>query len=250
MRPRRDHEEFLRIEVEEDGPKIRGFLHAPPLWPKVPCVVLCHGLLSSMESPKFSLLASELRQRGIAALRFDFRGCGESEGSLEESNVSARLTDLMRMVGVLREKLGHRGPLGMMGSSMGGFVVLLACKQIPQIVSATCVWATPFAPMDLIQLGRGKEAQLLGPSFYEDLRHHSLSDLHGKLSRILVIHGEKDEIVPLEHALKIHDLAVPPKKLWVVKGGDHRLSDPDHRKEATRLTVEWFEEHLIGGPSS
>lgn len=237
-------ERIVEIEVEGEGPRLRGLLHEPLLWPNVPCVILCHGLLSSMASPKFGLLASELGQRGIAALRFDFRGCGESEGRLEESTVSARLNDLIRVLKALREELDHTGPLGIMGSSMGGFIALLA-KKVAKGVSALCVWATPFEPLDLISLGKGQDQGKLGLSFYEDLKRHTLNDMKGRLSHILVIHGARDEIVPVEHALRTNGLASPPKKLWIIEGGDHRLSDPHHRREATRLTVQWFEEHLL-----
>lgn len=230
------------------GP-LAGFLHIPKGWPDAPCVILCHGLMSSMESPKFKMLAEELRARGLAALRFDFSGCGASEGDLRETTVSGRLEDLQRVIECLRGELGHRGLLGLMGSSMGGYVSLLALG-VRSDISATCVWATPFAPIELIALRDHQDTQKLSPAFFQDLRNHNLHSMAGRIHHLLVIHGEKDEVVPAEHGRRLHELASPPKKLSLISMADHRFTNPAHREEAMQLTLEWFSIHLSPGQGS
>jgi len=231
------------FQVLVHGQPVAGVLHAPRGWQELPCVVLCHGLLSSMESPKFRQLAEALQHERIGAVRFDFRGCGSSHGRIEDSTVSGRVEDLRELIGFLKGTLGHRGPLGLMGSSMGGFVALL-CAATGAEVSALSVWATPFEPAELAGPAIDSQTGKLGPAFLEDLRNHDLSSLGKRIHHLLVIHGENDELVPVSHALRIHELACAPKKLHLIPGADHRFTHPAHRQEATRLTLRWFREYL------
>jgi len=196
-----------------------------------------------MESPKFRQLAEALQHERIGAVRFDFRGCGSSHGRIEDSTVSGRVEDLRELIGFLKGTLGHRGPLGLMGSSMGGFVALL-CAATGAEVSALSVWATPFEPAELAGPAIDSQTGKLGPAFLEDLRNHDLSSLGKRIHHLLVIHGENDELVPVSHALRIHELACAPKKLHLIPGADHRFTHPAHRQEATRLTLRWFREYL------
>ncbi len=69
------------------GQQLAGVLHAPETWPHGPAVIVCHGMLSSKNSPKHTLFAQELSQRGLLALRFDFAGRGQSDGDMQEITV-------------------------------------------------------------------------------------------------------------------------------------------------------------------
>lgn len=231
------------VEMEGSQGRLAGFLHVPRGWPEAPCVILCHGLFSSMESPKFRVLAEELRRTGLAALRFDFAGCGSSEGDLRRTTVSGRVEDLQRVIHSLREDLGHIGPMGLMGSSMGGFVCLLALGERSD-VSAACVWATPFAPRELVALRGHRETRELDETFFKDLTNHSLGSIASKIHHLLVIHGEEDELVPAQDAFRINDIASEPKQVSLIPGADHRFTDPAHRDQAMRMTLEWFSIHL------
>lgn len=233
----------LSFQVMVQGQPLAGVLHAPPGWPSVPCVVLCHGLLSSMESPKFKALAEALSLKGMAAVRFDFRGCGKSGGSLRDSTVSARLEDLASVIDFLAQGFGYRRPPGLMGSSMGGFVALLYAGSIAS-VPALSVWASPFAPLELSGLKLHPESSDLGPAFFQDLRRHDLLLVKGKIRNLLVIHGEKDELIPVSHAHRIYGVGLAPKHMHLIPQADHRLSYPSHRQEASTLTVKWFSEHM------
>ncbi len=165
------------IRVEIAGQAIHGFLHRPSEDPHIPCVILCHGLMSSMESPKFRILADGLCQAGMAAVRFDFRGCGASEGSIRESTVSGRVRDLEAILCNVREGLGYLGPLGLLGSSMGGYVSLIVFARRRDI-RALCVWATPFDVGGLADLRDHPDLSALGPDFFADLKRRDLVSRH------------------------------------------------------------------------
>ena len=97
-----------------EGEKIAGVLHLPEK-KSPPCVIASHGLLSSKESEKYIALGERLSQEGIAMLRFDFRGIGESEGRMEDDTVSRRIMDLSSAIEFIRSRRDLRGRIGLLG---------------------------------------------------------------------------------------------------------------------------------------
>jgi len=238
--------EVRPVEIAVDGTVLRGLLHraAGGGGKDAPCIVLCHGLLSSMESPKFSLLADTFSREGFHTVRFDFRGCGSSGGNLRETTVSGRVRDLNAVLDYLRQSEGFHGPTGLLGSSMGGFVALLTFLARGD-VQALCVWATPFR-LDLLSSRRGHpDLDRLGPDFFEDLAVHDLRPRCGELHHLLLLHGGQDEVVPVNHGFLLYRYASPPKALEIIPQADHRFSDPEHRRQATERSLAWFRAHLI-----
>ena len=126
---------------------------------------------------------------------------------------------------------------------MGGYISLLKAAQAP-LVSAVVVWATPF------KLGRTRRDYneegypLLKESFYEDLNNHKLLDVLGGIKGCFVLHGQKDELVPVRHSNKIFENLADPKKIEIFPGGDHRFTDATDRKRAMVLSVKFFKNYL------
>ncbi len=234
---------LTEIRISCGGQEIYGVLHSPSPDPRGPCVVLSHGLISSMESPKFRLMADTFAREGIAALRFDFRGCGSSGGDIRDTTVSGRVADLEAVLDHVRKDLGWGGPLGLLGSSMGGYVSLLVFAKREDI-GAVCVWATPFDLRGLSELGEDPDMASIGPAFYEDLQRHDLASRGPRIHHLMVLHGQRDEVVPEAHAWRIYAIASEPKELHVLPGADHRFTDPALRIQATELSLRWFQRFL------
>ncbi len=78
---------------------------------------------------------------GIALLRFDFSGCGQSDGRIEESTLSGRVADLEAVLDFMEDRGWHH-PFGLMGSSFGGYAAILAAAQDKR-VGALATLATP-----------------------------------------------------------------------------------------------------------
>ena len=184
-----------------------------------------------------------LSQEGIALLRFDFRGCGESEGILAESTVSGRIADLGAAIEFARSYRGLGKRMGLLGSSLGGYISLVKAAMNPE-VRAVVIWATPFH-LDGIESQKDAEGMpLLGEPFFEDLPKHHLLPLLPKVSNGLVIHGQADELVPVDQAWEIFNSLGTYKEIRILEGADHRLTNPDHRQRATDLTVAWFKKFV------
>jgi dipeptidyl aminopeptidase/acylaminoacyl peptidase len=224
-----------------EGCKISGMLHLPEER-NPPCVIASHGLLSSKDSEKYIALGDRISKEGVAMLRFDFRGIGESEGQEEDNTISKKIADLSAAVDFIRSYSGFGNRMGLLGSSLGGFLSLIKASMDEEI-KAVVIWATP---LHLDDLGSRKEEDYPLPpeAFFEDLPKHRLLPLLPKVSNCLVIHGEKDELVPVEQALGIFGSLGIPKEIHMIGGADHRLTDPAHRQRAIELSVDWFKKYL------
>jgi alpha-beta hydrolase superfamily lysophospholipase len=230
-----------KVSFASEGQKIAGILHLPD--EKNPaCVIASHGLLSSKNSEKYIALGEHISGKGIAMLRFDFRGIGESEGRFEDDTVSRRIADLDSAIAFVKSYPGMGNRIGLLGSSLGGYISLIVASRKKEI-RAVVLWATPFHLDDLGSKGT-EQNPLPGEAFFNDLPRHRLSPLLPKVSTCFVIHGERDELVPVDQAWEIFHTLGAPKEIHVMEDADHRLTKPAHRQRAIDLTVGWFKKYL------
>jgi pimeloyl-ACP methyl ester carboxylesterase len=229
---------LIELTFSSNGYRLAGTLHLPDQ-PHPPFIIGCHGLLADRSSPKQIALAQACNRVGIAYFRFDHRGCGDSQGDFNiVTNLSARCRDLDQALMTLKQRPDLGPLLGLFGSSFGGTVIInLAAEQpVPALVTFA-------APIESGSIRRSAvniedETDTLGKALT-----FSIADKLGSISNILVGHGQNDEIVPLEHARRIHDLAQAPKKLIIQEGGDHRMSDPRHQHTFAEQFVVWFQSY-------
>ena len=231
-----------KVSFQSEGQRISGILHLSDQ-KNPPCVIASHGLLSSKDSEKYTVLGEKISREGMAMLRFDFRGIGESEGSEEDNTVSKKITDLSAAIDFIRSYPGLGKRIGLLGSSLGGFLSLMKAS-VDKEIKAVVIWATPLHMDDLGSKKQEEDYPLPPEAFFEDLPKHRLLPLLPKVSNCLVIHGEKDELVPVEQALGIFGSLGIPKEIHMIGGADHRLLDPAHRQRAIELSVDWFKKYL------
>jgi len=231
-----------KVTFQSEGCKISGILHLPDR-DHPPCVIASHGLLSNKDSEKYIGLGNRMAAEGIAMLRFDFRGIGESEGSDEDNTISKKLEDLSSALDFMRSRPDMGKRIGLVGSSLGGFLSLIKASK-DKGINAVVVWATPLHLDDLGSKEQGEDYPLPPEAFFIDLPKHRLLTVLPGVSNCLVIHGEKDELVEIEQAMGIFYQLSSPKEIHLIGGADHRLTDSSHRQRAIDLTVEWFKRYL------
>ena len=228
---------FLSVENR----KICGVLHLPSQ-DAPPCVITCHGLFSSKDSDKFIAVADCFTKEGLAVIRFDFGGCGESSGDFSDTTVSRRLQELEA---VLKFSCNHpklHNKPGILGSSLGGYVAAVCSAK--HDVAALSLWATPCALAELSQNIPAQDLKRLKKNFFDDALKYSLSSLLGKMSCVQIIHGTEDTIVPQKHAEEIFSLVKDPKELVLLSGADHSISGQHSREKALQKSRDWFKEHF------
>jgi len=225
-----------------NGFKICGVIHLPERYP-APCIICSHGLFSSKDSSKFVAVAEHLAAAGFVSIRYDHRGCGASQGRIEETTVSGRIQDLEAVYRYACRQPYINGVFGLMGSSMGGYITLFTAAN-HSVFRTLVVWATPFKIGR--QSGDRKTADMpvLKDVFYSDLIRYRLGDVLSRVNCCLVVHGQEDELVPAEHAHKIYQRLKEPKTLDIVPGADHRFSNQHHRRQAIERTASFFRKYL------
>ena len=221
--------------------KLALVLHLPDGAARVPCVVACHGLHASKDSDKYLLLGNALPAAGLALARFDFRGCGESSGREDETTIASRIEDLEAVLSLLEGHPRLDGRLGLLGSSLGGFVALLVASRRPGTPVVT--WN---APASLTELANDdlRDNDRLGIPFALEYMKGDYALAPTGVPRHLCVHGDADDVVSLDHGARLHEQAAEPCDLLVIAGGDHRLTDAAHRRQAVEASRDWFRRFL------
>jgi dipeptidyl aminopeptidase/acylaminoacyl peptidase len=241
-----------RIALYSDGIKLAAALDYPEDREKFKFIVGCHGLFSTKESDKWRMLGKNLTAAGYGFLRIDFRGCGESEGDLQETTISGRMRDLAAAIEYVKNHPCYNPPIGLVGSSLGGMMVLVEASNNSEIGALAAMAApasispTPEIEASLREKGyfQYPEARL-NKDFWEDGGGYRLTEMVPLIScPALLIHGDKDEQVPLKNASTLYNSLQGIKKLKVLAGGDHRFSDLSDREKVIKLVVDWFLKYL------
>jgi dipeptidyl aminopeptidase/acylaminoacyl peptidase len=235
--------ELAQVSFTTTSGTLKGILHYPRDSVHG-CIITCHGLFSSKDSDKFHDLAGVFSKNNYVVFRFDFRGCGESDGRIEDTTVSGRIEDLKAALAFVKKEIPLPTlPIGLLGSSMGGYISL-HLAAFDASVKAVVAWATPFSFEGLREVIEKSNQTPLKETFYRDANHYTVTAPLSHIKNLLIIHGDKDELVPLDHAQKLYQFAHEPKKLTVVPEADHTFSNPHLRKQAVLHSLDWFNRYL------
>jgi uncharacterized protein len=231
------------FEITSTFNKISGSMVLPESKGTFPCVVLSHGLISSKESSKYMTISERFARAGIASCRFDYHGCGESGGNIEETTLTIRLDNLNAIVDyVLCHPNIDADRIGIIGSSFGGTTGLIKSARDKRI-KCVSLWATPYL---LLKDGDGSiDNVFFKDNIYADFLTYDILSESGNVSTVLVVHGEQDETVPCLEGKKIYENLRQPKDFQIIEGGDHVFSDPSHRERVIDLALNWFDKYLL-----
>lgn len=234
-----------RVLFYSDGLRLVGELYVPAGAGPWPAVVVCHGLASRKE--RHADFAGFAAARGLAALAFDLRGHGESEGKLDRRAVC----DIVAAVACLQRRSDiDPARLAVRGSSLGGNLAIHAAAECAEI--RACVAVCP-APEQLLLEGlrRAVEAGVTSAEVRVDAidlpRHLRERDVRQAVARIAprplaLIHCLGDEVVPASASRVLYDLAQEPKELWLLPGGGHTTAQ--HDVAVHERTVAWLLDKL------
>ena len=238
------------------GDTLSGVLHHPAGHIVRGAVILCHGMESDKNSEKIIYLSQALAGRSVLTLRFDFRYVGESGGKFEDITYSGEVEDLKAAYALIQNR--RPGKTAILGSSMGGTVALLFAAQEPR-VSALVTIAAPLHPENFprriltpeqVRLWREQgftiyNGRRLNASLLEDLETIDVPASARRITcPVLILHGDADEVVPVEEAYELHGCLNNPKRLSILKDTDHRLSNPAMMQRAMAEALDWLTEHL------
>src|ERR1041384_7085927 len=211
---------------------------------RTPTAVFLGGFRSDMTGTKAMALEEWAQRTGRAYVRFDYLGHGQSSGRFEDGTIGRWLDDSLAVLDQLTE-----GKLVLVGSSMGGWLSLLAARARPErLAGLVLIAAAPDFTERMLLKGLSTEdratlerdGRLERPSQYspepsvftwkliEEGRRHLVLDKKLALPcPVHMLHGQSDPDVPWEYSLQIAaHLEAPEVITTFIKGGDHRLSTP------------------------
>lgn len=203
-------------------------------------------------------ISRALCDEGLAVLRFDFTGLGESEGEFADTGFSSNIGDLEAAGHFMEEEL--QGPRLLVGHSLGGAAVLHAAHSLPS-VRAVATIAAPSDPAHVLRHLKGtrEEIEARGEAeisvggrpftvkrqFLEDLEEARMKSVVEDLNRaLLILHSPSDAVVGMENAARIYTMAKHPKSFVSLDDADHLLSRERDSIYAARLLSAWVSRYL------
>ena len=238
------------------GNRLVGVVHAPAIPAKTrPGVILCHGMESTKDGAKHRRLGEQLSKAGLTVLRFDFSYVGESEGDFADLTFRGEVDDLGGAWDFFRGRVP--GPVGVLGSSMGGAVALLFAAEEPEVRALATIAAVAHPERILVELRPAeierwrKEGMLslggveLRSTFLDDVR---TLDVVAACRRIrcptFIAHGSADRVVPCSDAEEIAAALGAEHALKIYPDADHRFSRPTDLEAMLADCSAWLERHL------
>ena len=220
----------------ESGHALSGALDMPDGEPRA-FALFAHCFTCGKSLTAVRRVSEQLTNEGIALLRFDFTGLGESDGEFADTTLYTNLLDLKAAAAFLEE--AHAAPAALIGHSLGGSAVLAVAGDIPSVRCVATIGA-PADPAHVLHLlsnadfdesGKAKVSIggrkfTIGKEFVDDLDRHNLLDRVANLGEpLLVFHSPVDTIVGIENAERIFKAAKHPRSFVSLGAADHLVSD-------------------------
>ena len=241
----------------QSGETLSGLLDLPA-GHTLAYALFAHCFTCSKNLKAVNHIARALTDAGIAVLRFDFTGLGQSEGEFADSSFSSNVTDLLAAAGWLEQN--HRAPDILIGHSLGGTAVLRAAADIPS-AKAVATIGSPAEPAHVTHLFGGSDEELrrsgeaevnlggrpfrIKSQFLDDLHVHDLPAAVASLRKaLLVMHAPLDPIVEIDNASTLFAAAKHPKSFVSLDDADHLLTRERDSRYAGHVLAAWASRYL------
>ena len=242
-----------KIQFENrNGVSLAGRLDLPE-GPIRGCAIFAHCFTCSKDSLAAVRVGAGLAARGIAVLRFDFTGLGQSDGTFATSGFAGNLTDLEDAYQWMSD--AYQAPDVLIGHSLGGAAVLAIASHLPKVAGVACIGA-PAVAAHVLHLFDGKEAEIeakgqaevtiggrpffISQGFVADLKaRQSLDHIAQLQADLLIMHAPQDAIVGIENAAEIYKAAKHPKSFISLDQANHLLTDRQDAAFVADMIAAW-----------
>lgn len=240
------------------GERLAGLLDRPLAGPVRGHVLFAHCFTCNKNLKTVATISRALTDAGLAVLRFDFTGLGESGGEFAATGFSSNVADLLAAADYLATE--HSGPQLLVGHSLGGAAALMAAAQIKSCRAVATI-AAPSHPAHVEKHLAGGLAEIrdqgeatvdiggrpfqVRRQFLDDLAAQPMAERLRQLRRaLLVLHSPLDEVVSIDHAGEIFSQALHPKSFVSLDRADHLLSSPADAHYAGTVIASWASRYL------
>ncbi|GAB5901754.1 MULTISPECIES: bifunctional alpha/beta hydrolase/OsmC family protein [Mycobacteriaceae] len=236
--------------------ELTGKLEMPIGDPKA-WALFAHCFTCGKDNAAAGRISRALAAQGIAVLRFDFTGLGESEGEFAATGFSSNVEDLVHAADHLRDQFS--APAVLIGHSLGGAAVLAAASRIPEVRAVVTIGA-PADPFHVVGLlgdalpgvEAGEATVSIGGrpfrvrrEFLDDIAMQPQCERIAALdTALLVMHSPLDEVVSVNNARIIFDTARHPKSFITLDGADHLLSNRADAGYTASVLAAWLSRYV------
>lgn len=223
--------------------------------------IFAHCFAGSRHTPGASRIAKRLTEHGIATLRFDFPGLGQSEGEFRDTSFSENVDDIVAAAQWMEEN--YKAPQLLMGHSLGGAAVLKAATrpELKKMIKAVATVGAPFDPAHSVlhyadKIGDadrdgsvpvilGGRELIISREFLEDLAETNPETYLPTLRKpLLLVHSPIDVTVGIDNAQTIFQLARYPKSLMSLDKADHLLTRQGTAQRAADIIGSWAKQYI------
>ena len=241
----------------KQGESLSGLLETPNDNPRA-FALFAHCFTCSKDIAAASRITRGLAEQGIAVLRFDFTGLGNSDGDFANTNFSSNIQDLVAAADYLAKN--HEAPLMLIGHSLGGAAVLAAAHLLDSVRAVVTIGAPSTAHHVEHLFAHAKEeimdkdeaaVDLAGrkftikKQFIEDINSYNDTAHIARLDcALLIFHSPVDETVSIDEAAKIYTAARHPKSFISLEKADHLLSRRQDSEYVSSVIASWATRYL------
>jgi putative redox protein len=252
--------QFQKLYFEnQDGKRLAARLDMPLDEKPTAFAVFAHCFTCTKNFNAVVNIDRALALHGIAVLRFDFTGLGESEGDFAETSFSTNVGDLVAAAEFLKD--AFEAPRLLIGHSLGGAAVIHAAQKIPSVEALSTIAAPAelggllryVEERDLEKLEDGGDTSIkidgkdfrIKKQFLDDLKQSSMEAAVRALKRpLLIFHSPVDRIVSIDNAAKIFMAARHPKSFISLDRADHLLSNREDSLYVGSVLAAWASKYL------
>lgn len=221
--------------------------------------VFAHCFTCSMELKAIANINKALAKHGIAVLRFDMTGIGESEGNFPDTNFTTQINDVISASEYLSKN--YSAPKLLIGHSLGGAAILFASKHISSAKALVSI-ASPEEPSNLaVKLKRTKERSIkmgvaeteiggvkfnFKPQFFSDIEKYDAAELQKDIRLpYLVMHSTADTYSDVENGFKLFKRANQPKSFVSLDDIDHLMLRKEDANYVGEIIAVWSKKYLV-----
>ena len=257
--------QFQKISFKNaNGENLSARLDLPINGEPVAFALFAHCFTCSKNLRAVGNISEALNREGIAVLRFDFTGLGESEGDFADTNFSSNVADLIAAAEFLGKEF--QAPKILIGHSLGGAAVVQAAGNISSAIAVAIIGA-PADPTHVKHLFAGTQETIekegeaevsiagrtfkIKKQFFDDLEQTKMQESIRNLKRaLLIFHSPVDNIVGVENAGKIFEAARHPKSFISLDHADHLLTDEQDSQYVGHIISAWAGKYLDISPKT
>lgn len=245
-----------------DGDVLSGSIDLPLGGKPKAYVLFAHCFTCSKNLQAVKHISDAFTQQGMAILRFDFTGLGQSKGAFADTNFSSNLSDLKEAYRFMEEV--YEAPQILVGHSLGGAAALHVAGSLPKVQAVATVGApaTPTHVSHLLEQGRedleskgvaeidiGGRPITIKKQFLDDLQANEAGGTIRQLKKaLLIMHSPQDTIVGINNAQEIYQEAMHPKSFVSLDRADHLLTDEADARYVAMMIARWAERYVRLAP--